>query len=289
MSSSLLAIVAKCKSPWLASVLQATVPVFLNRGWQVQGGPELPQAWAAAGLPVEALRPDTGAATPDLCLVLGGDGTLLAAAREVGVLGTPLLGINLGSLGFLTAHPATEATQVCQAYFEGRLVAQERTLLHAELFRGDQLLLSQEVLNDAVINKGALSRILDFRLNIDGIEAAAIRADGLIAATPTGSTAYSLSAGGPILHPSLDAWVLSPICPHALTLRPLVVPSHSSVCITMGHAEQAHLTLDGQREHPLEIGDTIQLRKAGRSLTLLQDPDRPFFSVLREKLHWSDR
>jgi len=289
MSIPLLTLVAKCKSPWLPSVLSATVPLFLQRGWRIHGGPELTAAWPGANLPANTLETGPLEGIPDLCLVLGGDGTLLAAAREIGILGTPLLGINLGSLGFLTAHPAPEATQVCEAYFAGRLRSESRTMLHTELHREDQMLLSQDVLNDAVINKGALSRILEYRLTIDGIEAAAIRADGLVAATPTGSTAYSLSAGGPILHPSLDAWVLSPICPHALTLRPTVVPAHLSVSITMGHAEEAHLTLDGQMEHPLEPGDRIELRKAERSITLLQDIDRPFFSLLREKLHWSDR
>jgi len=292
MPKPVLALVAKVKSGWLASTLKTVVPPFLERGWVIQGHPGLADAWAQAGLAPDSLILDPVYQTyppPRLCLVLGGDGTLLAAAREVGVLGTPILGINLGSLGFLTAHPAQEAAEVIEAYFSENLKSETRTLLQTELHRGDQRLLRQAVLNDAVINKGAMSRILEMRLRIDGCEAATIRADGVIVATPTGSTAYSLSAGGPILHPSLDAWVISPICPHALTLRPSVVPSHLSVSITMGHAEEAHLTLDGQMEHPLLCGDRIELSRAERTITLLQNPALPFFSLLQEKLHWSSR
>jgi len=291
MSNPVLALVAKFKSGWLASTLRSVVPPFLERGWTIQGDSGLAQAWAEAGLPAISLstEPFPTDPPPRLCLVLGGDGTLLAAARQVGVLGTPILGINLGSLGFLTAHPAQEATQVIADYFAGRLKPEARTLLMAELHRGEQVLLSQVVLNDAVINKGAMARILECRLRIDDSEAAIIRADGLIVATPTGSTAYSLSAGGPILHPSLDAWVISPICPHALTLRPTVVPSHLSVSITVGDAEEAHLTLDGQLGHSLLPGDRVELKKSERGITLLQNLDLSFFSLLQQKLHWSDR
>ena len=291
MSNPVLALVAKVKSGWLAEALRCVAPSFLERGWTIQAGSDLAQAWAEAGLPAASLAvaPFPTDPPPQLCLVLGGDGTLLGAARQVGVLGTPILGINLGSLGFLTAHPAQEATQVIADYFAGRLKPETRTLLQAELHRGEQVLLKQVVLNDAVIHKGAMARILECRLRIDDSEAAIIRSDGLIVATPTGSTAYSLSAGGPILHPSLDAWVISPICPHALTLRPSVVPSHLSVSVTMGDFDEAHLTLDGQMEHPLLPEDRIELKKSERSITLLQNPEMSFYSLLQQKLHWSDR
>jgi len=151
------------------------------------------------------------------------------------------------------------------------------------------VLLRQVVLNDALITKGAVARILECRLRIDDSQAAIIRADGLIIATPTGSTAYSLSAGGPILHPSLDAWVISPICPHALTLRPIVVPSHLAVSVTVGAADEAHLTLDGQLEHPLLPGDRVELKKSEQGITLLQNPESSFFELLQQKLHWSSR
>jgi len=291
MSKPVLALVVKVKSGWLASTLALLVPPFLERGWSIQGGPELAEAWAQAGLSPASLStaPFPTEPPPKLCLVLGGDGTLLAAARQVGVLGTPILGINLGSLGFLTAHPVQETTQVIQDYFAGRLKPETRTLLLAELHRADQVLLRQVVLNDAVITKGAVARILECRLRIDNSQAAIIRADGLIIATPTGSTAYSLSAGGPILHPSLDAWVISPICPHALTLRPSVVPSHLAVSVTVGAADEAHLTLDGQLEHPLLPGDRVELKKSEQGITLLQNPESSFFELLQQKLHWSSR
>lgn len=290
--SPTLALVAKTKSELLSATLSRVAPPFLDRGWRVMGGPELSPFWEAAGLPPEAFQPhpeDAPPLVPDLCLVLGGDGTLLAAARRFGVMGSPLLGINLGSLGFLTAHPVEEAVEMVKSYFDGSLRPESRSMLRAELHRGDRILSQQSVLNDAVLNKGSLARIMEFRLQVDGFDAATIKADGLIVATPTGSTAYSLSAGGPILHPALDAWVISPICPHSLTLRPTVVPSSLSVSITVGHTDDAHLTLDGQLEHPLKPGDRVELRKAERDVILLQHPALPFFRVLQQKLHWSNR
>ena len=145
------------------------------------------------------------------------------------------------------------------------------------------------MLNDAVVAKGLVARMMEFRIQIDGGDAANLRADGLIVATPTGSTAYSLSAGGPILHPALDALVVSAICPHSLTLRPIVVPAHLPVAITLVHAEDAHLTLDGQVDHGLQSGDRVELRKSDQTITLLQDANFSFFRLLQEKLHWSDR
>lgn len=293
MSSPRLVLVVKSSSPLLPETLRTALPPFLERGWTVLGHPSVRPAWDQVGLPHAALIEDAtyGAEgpVPALCLVLGGDGTLLAAARQVGVRGTPLLGLNLGSLGFLTAHPASEAPHIIQAYFAGGLKEEARSLLQADLYRGGTRLLRQVVLNDAVLNKGALARIMEFRLQIDGIDAATLKADGLIVSTPTGSTAYSLSAGGPILHPSLEAWVITPICPHSLTLRPSVVPSHLPVVITLGEAEDAHLTLDGQLEHPLRPGDRVELCRAAESVILLQNPAQPFFRLLQQKLHWSTR
>ena len=293
MRAPILAIVAKLKSEWLPGTLREVVPLFLERGWEVRGQPSLAAAWDIAELPMDQLQGEEilSEALPraDLCLVLGGDGTLLAADRTMGNNGTPLLGINLGSLGFLTAHPASEAQAIVQAYFSGALIPEERTMLHAELRRGDEILLQQSVLNDAVLSKGTLARIMEFSLNIDGFPAALIKADGLIVASPTGSTGYSLSAGGPILHPALDAWVVSPICPHSLTLRPMVVPGHVTLCITLDQTDEAHLTLDGQLEHPMLPGDKVILRKAPHPVTLLQNPDLPFFRLLQQKLHWNRR
>ena len=293
MSRPTLVIVAKSRSTWLANGLREVVPPFLERGWRVVTHSKLLPAWLAAGLPAEAFQGDAayaaGDARPELCLVLGGDGTLLTAARHVGVRGTPILGINLGSLGFLTAHPCDRATAVIETYFQGGFKEETRSMMHTQVLRGTELLPCRPVLNDVVVTKGLVARLMEFRIQVDGGDAAILRADGLIVATPTGSTAYALSAGGPILHPALDAWVIAAICPHSLTLRPMVIPGHLPVSITLTHAEDAHLTLDGQVEHGLLAGDRVELRKSEHTITLLQSPDYSFFRLLQEKLHWSDR
>ena len=293
MSRPTLVIVAKSRSTWLSQSLRETVPPFLARGWQVVAHPKILQAWLAAELPEAAFTGDPGygggGPVPELCLALGGDGTLLTAARHVGVRGTPLLGINLGSLGFLTSHPSELAAAVIEAYFQGRFSEETRSMLDTSVVRGSEILPGRPVLNDAVVVKGLAARMMEFRIQIDGGDAAHLKADGLIVATPTGSTAYSLSAGGPILHPALDALVISAICPHSLTLRPIVVPGHLPVAITLVHAEDGHLTLDGQVDFGLLSGDRIEFQKSERTITLLQEPNFSFFRLLQEKLHWSDR
>jgi len=288
-----LVLVAKVKSPHLASTLREALPVFLDRGWEILGEPGLEEAWAQAGLDPARLHIDldlgAGDAPADLCLVLGGDGTLLYAARRVGLRGTPILGINLGSLGFLTAHPVSGAREAVEAFLAGALLPDVRPMLETELWRQGVLLARQSVLNDAVLAKGALARIMDMRLRIGDQDAGPMKADGLIIATPTGSTAYSLSAGGPILHPSLEAFVIAPICPHTLTLRPSVVPASLPISITLQDAEDAHLTLDGQVGHRVLPGDEVRLRQAKTRITLLQRPALHFFALLQQKLHWGDR
>ena len=293
MARPTLVIVAKSRSNWLSNALRATVPPFLDRGWRVVAHPKIRNAWLAAGLPAEAFSGDPlyGSETevPELCLALGGDGTLLTAARHAGVRGTPLLGINLGSLGFLTSHPSEQAAAVIEAFFQGSFSSETRSMLDTRVVRGGEILPGRPVLNDAVLVKGLAARMMEFRVEVDGSAAAHLRADGVIVATPTGSTAYSLSAGGPILHPALDALVISAICPHSLTLRPIVVPGHLHVAITLVHAEDAHLTLDGQVDLGLLSGDRLEFQKSERSITLLQDDNFSFFRLLQEKLHWSDR
>ncbi|HJW09690.1 MAG TPA: NAD(+)/NADH kinase [Holophagaceae bacterium] len=293
MAQPLLILVAKVKSPRLVETLRLVAPPFLERGWKVLGEPALDAAWKAAGLPADRLEldMDLGAAQPpaQLCLVLGGDGTLLSAARRAGLRGTEILGVNLGSLGFLTAHSIADAKATVAAYFDGKLVQDRRLMLEAELWRGGERILAQPVLNDAVLAKGALARIMDMGLKVGEEDAGTLKADGLIVATPTGSTAYSLSAGGPILHPSLDAFVISPICPHTLTLRPSVVPADRTLTITVGNAEEAHLTLDGQVGQKLHVGDRLVLRRAEATVTLLQSPGMNYYGLLQQKLHWGDR
>ena len=288
--SPTVAIIAKAKSPLLRKTLAEVAPCFLDRGWAVVADPALEGPWTDAGLDPSALKLDAELdGSPELGLVLGGDGTLLSAARRVGLRGSKLLGINLGSLGFLTSHSAKDAKSAVEAYLAGQLVDDRRIMLHAELWRGDELLAEAEVLNDAVLAKGALARIMDLSLSVDGEEAALIKADGLIVATPTGSTAYALSAGGPVLHPALEALVIAPICPHSLTLRPLVVDARTRVTIIVGDAEDAHLTLDGQVGKAVKEGDRVELRRGANTITLLQSPSLPYFQLLQQKLHWSDR
>jgi NAD+ kinase len=284
-----LAVVAKAGADLLPGVLARLAPEFISRGWAIHADASIQGAWTAAGLPSGELRADA----PDKCdlgLALGGDGTMLRAGRQFGFAGTPLLGINLGFLGFLTVHPVERAAAVLEKYFAGQLVMENRRALHVCVRRGgegptpfDEF----DAMNDAVVTKGAMSRILGLEVCIGSAPAAKLRADGLIVATPTGSTAYALSAGGPIVHPALEAWTLAPICPHSLNMRPIVVPMCMTVRATLVHAEEANLTIDGQVVCPIVPGDVIEMRDAGKRATLLLDPDVPFFALLREKMHWN--
>jgi NAD+ kinase len=278
-------LVAKPSSGLMTVALSQIIPEFINRGWVIYGESHAKSAWAEANLPLDKLiisLPNT----ITLGLALGGDGTLLRAARQIGHSGVPLLGINLGFLGFLT-HPVEQAKAVIQKYFVGQLTQDKRGTLHVSLCRGGEELESYEAMNDAVITKGPLSRILNLELMIEDSPVAHIRADGLIVSTPTGSTAYALSAGGPILHPALNAWTLAPICPHSLNMRPSVIPSHMDVTVTLSDAEEAHLTLDGQVGCPIQPGDSIKMYDAGGHVTLMQDPEVPFFALLKQKMHWN--
>jgi NAD+ kinase len=281
-----LVVVAKADAGLLPGVLSRLVPEFASRGWAVYADASIHGAWAAAGLPLGWLRADPPGRF-DLGLVLGGDGTMLRAGRQFGFSGTPLLGINLGHLGFLTAHPAEGAPSVLEKYFAGRLAEEKRRALHVSVQRAGAPAREFDAMNDAAIAKGALSRMLALEVRIDGAPAARLRADGLIVATPTGSTAYALSAGGPIVHPSLEAWTLAPICPHSLNMRPMVVPVRMAVRAALARAEEANLTIDGQVVCPIRPGDEVEMRDAGKCATLLLDPGVPFFGLLREKMHWN--
>ena len=225
----------------------------------------------------------------DLLLVLGGDGTLLSAAREVAPRKKPILPINMGSLGFLTSFTLEELYPALEDTLAGRLVASERVMLKAELLRKGSVIEQQSVLNDAVINKGALARMTELRLSLDGDFVCRYRADGLIVSTPTGSTAYSLSAGGPIVHPSVEGIVITPICPHTLSDRPLVIRDYSVILLdVIETADSAYLTLDGQKGVPLETGDQVRITRAAEKLKLIQPPRKPYYEILRSKLKWGE-
>ncbi len=222
----------------------------------------------------------------DLVVVLGGDGTLLSVARAVGS-GVPILGVNLGNLGFLTEIGRGELYPSLVQVLAGRFRTEERSLFDVELQRNGSGSLNFRVLNDAVINKSALARIIELTLRIDGHLISRFRADGLIISTPTGSTAYNLSAGGPILSPLLPVAVLTPICPHALSLRPIVVPDTGQIEITLEtQREEVYLTLDGQEGTSFGYRDVIRITRSRDRVRLVKISGRGFFDHLRGKLRW---
>ena len=224
-----------------------------------------------------------------LLLVLGGDGTMLAAARLAASRNIPILPINMGSLGFLTSFTLDELYPALEDTLTGRSSISQRVMLQVQLERAGSVIENQSALNDAVINKGALARMIELHLIINSEFVCRYRADGLIVASPTGSTAYSLSAGGPIVHPAVESFVITPICPHMLSDRPLVIRDSSSIEIKLSaDTESVFLTLDGQRGIPLQPADRVRISRAKESLKLIQPPKKSYFDILRSKLKWGD-
>lgn len=226
----------------------------------------------------------------DLVVVLGGDGTLLSAARALGSHKVPILAVNMGGLGFLTSVTLDQLYPMLEKVLAGEHRTGERMMLEAEVVRSGKTSERHTALNDAVANKGALARMLDFDVSVDGEQIGRYRADGLIVATPTGSTAYSLAAGGPIVHPGLDAFVITPICPHMLTNRPLVIPDTSRVEIDFAAAEgPVYLTLDGQIGIQMEPTDRVVIKKSENRVAFVRPPRKTYFEILRSKLRWGER
>jgi NAD+ kinase len=226
----------------------------------------------------------------DLIVVLGGDGTLLSVARLVDGLDVPILGVNLGGLGFLTATTLEALYPTLEAVLAGDYAAEERMLLGAVLHRADEPAVDHLALNDVVIAKGALGRLIDLEVSVEGQMVTAYRADGLIIATPTGSTAYNLSAGGPIVFPTMDAVVLTPICSHALTNRPLVLPASLPLEVSLlTDTPDVALLIDGQPGPAVRLKDVVRVRRAGTPIRLIRDPQKTYFQVLRTKLKWGER
>jgi NAD+ kinase len=226
--------------------------------------------------------------TVNWVVVLGGDGTLLGAARRIGRYGVPILGINMGGLGFLTGIPLDQIYPVMDAMINGELEVESRIMLETRVFRQGKMVFHFQVLNDVVINKSTLARIIDLDVTIDDEFLTTFRADGLIISTPTGSTAYNLSAGGPILYPTMETFVLTPICPFTLTNRPIIFPDSAVIRIRMGkESEQTVvLTFDGQVGFDLLHEDRLDIRKSQEKITLFKPPDHSYFKILRTKLMW---
>jgi NAD+ kinase len=235
-------------------------------------------------------RPEMAGHQPDLVIVLGGDGTLLAAARVFARSGVPILSVNLGGLGFLTEVRLSDLYRHLEAFSTNCCATDSRAMLHTELWRDGRMHREHDVLNDVVIAKGAIARMVHFSVELDGQLAASFRADGIIVATPTGSTAYSLAAGGPVLIPGVDTLIVTPICPHQLTLRPLVVPGASHIQVrVVGVPDQTYLTVDGQEAIQMRVGDELRCRRSEYSVKLIRLSNGGFFDVLRQKLKWSER
>ncbi|OEU67490.1 MAG: NAD(+) kinase [Desulfovibrio sp. S3730MH75] len=226
--------------------------------------------------------------TVDWVVVLGGDGTLLGAARRAGRFGAPMLGVNLGGLGFLTGIPIEHLYPVIEMMIDGHLEVESRVMLETKVLRSSEEVCRFQVLNDVVINKGALARIIDLDVIINEEFLTTFRADGLIISTPTGSTAYNLSAGGPILYPTMETFILTPICPFTLTNRPIIIPDTSVIQIKMRNKseEAVILTFDGQVGFDLDFGDKVIISKSKEKIKLFRPPDHSYFNILRTKLMW---
>ncbi|HXM23135.1 MAG TPA: NAD(+)/NADH kinase [Terriglobales bacterium] len=280
------AIVSKPGKPELSSIVPGLLEWFRQHQYQVVVDRET--APYAAGVAV--LSRDEMISRPlNFVVVLGGDGTLLSAARSMAKAGIPVLGVNLGSLGFLTEVPLEELYPTLQGIEDGRCNVETRSMVHCEVLRKDSLVASYDALNDIVVGKGTISRLNHCDVYIDGAFVSVYKADSLIVSTPTGSTAYSLAAGGPILMPSVDAFVVTPVAAHSLTHRPLVVPDTSKIEIVVntGH-DEAYLSIDGQVGMPMYDGDRVACRKSEHQVKLLRIQGT-FFDVLRAKLKWGQR
>jgi len=260
-----------------------------ERGITFIGGAEIERERIEqqTGCAVEQVEPEKIAACADLILVLGGDGTMIAAARLMGDAEVPVLGVNYGGLGYLAEFRIEEVYEALESILAGNYRLDKRVMLAVELMRGDQTVTRNRVLNDVVINKSALARIIEIEAYLNQQFVNSFRADGLIVSTPTGSTAYNLSAGGPVIFPSMNAVVITPICPFTLSNRPIVVPDDAVIELRLKtDQEDVALTLDGQVGFPLKVDDRVVIHKSQTTFNLVQPTNRNYFDVLRDKLRW---
>lgn len=227
--------------------------------------------------------------TADLAVVMGGDGTLLNVARTLVDYRVPMIGINQGRLGFLADVSVDTMFSTLDEMLAGEYVAEDRILLTASVERHDDVLYATYAFNDVVVSKGTLGRLIEFEVYIDEQFVYSQRADGLVVASPTGSTAYALSAGGPILHPTLEAFVLTPICPHTLSARPIAVNSRSEIEVNLIHADDARVHFDGQQHADMQVGDRVVIHRAQNTVRLLHPENHNYYDTLRQKLHWGEK
>jgi len=281
------AIISKPAKDELKRIAPELVARLTQRGYRVVVDPQT-AVYLEGHQAVQ--RSEIAALAPAFVIVLGGDGTLLAAARAVAKVDVPILGVNLGSLGFLTEVRLDELYAALDGLEAGNTLRDPRSMLACRLLRRNEVVGEYVALNDVVITKSAIARMAEVDVTVDNHFVANYKADGVIVSTPTGSTAYSLAAGGPVLEPSVDAFVITPVSPHALTNRPLVVKDSAEISLTVGGVtEEAYLTVDGQIGVPLLLGDRVVCRKSEHRVQLLRASKRTFFEVLRAKLKWGER
>jgi NAD+ kinase len=281
------AIVCKPHKEELAHVLPKLIEWLRAHGYEPVVDREGGEYTSAAPVVARAEMPGMA---PGLVVVLGGDGTLLGVARLFASTGAPILSVNLGHLGFLTEVRLGDLYSTLEGWCAGCHELDVRAMLHAEVWRQGELHSGYEALNEVVVSKADIARMGEFAVELEGKSVASFRADGVIVSTPTGSTAYTLAANGPILTPNVDALVVTPICPHLLTLRPIVVPGSASLTVRVeGILSQALLTVDGQRALALEVGDEIRCRRSANTVKLIRLSEGGFFEALRSKLSWGER
>jgi NAD+ kinase len=281
------AIISKPQKPEVAGILRDLIAWLEARHYNYLLDPDS-AAYIDAPNPIE--RVDLPKYKPNLVIVLGGDGTLLAAARAFARTTTPILSVNLGSLGFLTEIPLSDLYTTLEAWCDNCAEIEVRSMMHAEHIRDGAVIQEWDALNDVVIAKGTIARMGDFSVEIDRQLVATFRADGVIVSTPTGSTAYNLAADGPIVMPSVNALLVTPICPHLLTIRPIVTPGEATVSVhVVGVPNEIYLTVDGQEAVPLRLDDYVHCQRSESSVRLLRSRPNGLFSVLRSKLKWGER
>ena len=281
------AVVGKSDAPSLPDILDQLSALLRARGIAILMDPAT--AGASRAKPDNVVALNALAAKSDLAVIVGGDGTLIACARMMAEHGVPLVGVNLGRLGFLTDIPADGIAGAMEAIFAGEFNAEQRLLLSGSVRRGNKTMISALAMNDVVVSRGAVGSMIEFAVTVDGEFIYSLRADGLIVATPTGSTAYALSAGGPILHPALSAIALVPISPHTLSNRPVAIRSQSKVEITLVRGQDARANFDVQAHFALEPNDVVCVAAAPKPATLLHPKGYRYFSMLRQKLRWTER